>query len=567
MSHQTYSTSQVCSMCFLLTPMRRKAHVTISMGSGAPSSMRSKWNAERGKDASREAVQSSNEGSDCDAPDNHDSDEVMNEKGRYAVRDDPATLKRRMTIPTPFETPMMPTPSKTYGHPRGHPRGHACDVTRSQNFPSPNKCFKAIVISFDKEKQNSDKSKVRREDESAIDFIRRQRDKNPMFSLMANLIDQRDELDREIERLKMHSPWKKQSVNDFIDMRWRKVMKVQMMDGGLNDNEALSEDDSLTGFIVDDEIDGLVQKAITPQQDTNACISSRKVTKHNSKNVKLPFVVEDEHPTSKGHKDKKKAEEKVDNGATLKPVLLTQALTIVKNLVYAQGIMELMTTAELWPGQVMFLAVSTQTRSKIFVDHSVSLIPLQKAMCMTFGIAQVTKSHMIELALGFYGMLFSHDIKDGGEMSVKNIRFSAFGDMSFSTRMSHTESNEMSSSYNAKLTVLLGEHSTSLRKAGPSMHSSPSEALPLFPKPVLGNLAIGDTVLVFDAPTTSSEDETPHLLSTSKMCPLHVFAQDRAADCTLVAVLHMANVWNRADWGDTMSFNILSVLLLLFPKS
>ncbi|KZT00758.1 uncharacterized protein LAESUDRAFT_717953 [Laetiporus sulphureus 93-53] len=476
-----------------LTPMRRKAYVTMSMDS------------ERSKDANRKAVQLSNEGSDHDAPDNHDSDEVMNEKGRYAVRDDPATLKRSR-------------------------RAHG--VTRLQNFvfysPSPNKRSKAIVISSDEEKQDSDESEVRREDESAIDFIRRQREMNPTFILMAKLTDQRDELDHEIERQCVHcGRIGRQPVNDFIDDEVKKSDEGTD-NGWLNDDEALSEDDSLNGFIVDD----------------------------------------DEHPMPQGHKGKEKAEEKAvkiqgkkkedpprlldrslwddllkDTYANipytlLMPVSLMQALTIAKNLVYARGIIELMIRAKPWPGQVI-------------IPGHVHPDKLKRVISPNHGEMQIKELHIVsimqewELALGFHGMLFGHDIEDGGEMTVKNIRFSAFEGMSFSTCMSHTESNEMSSSYNTKLKMLLGEHSTSLRKAGPSTHSSPSEVLPLFPKPVLGNLAIGDT----NVPAT---------------CPL---LKMELPDCVLVAVLHTAKVWNSADQGDTMSFNILSVLLLLLPKS
>ncbi|KZT04724.1 uncharacterized protein LAESUDRAFT_715294 [Laetiporus sulphureus 93-53] len=398
-----------------------------------------------------------------------------------------------MTIPTPSETPMTSTLSKTRDHLWGHSRGRARSVTRPQDFPLLNKHSKAIVrhafsISSDKKKQDSNKFEVCREDESAIDFIRRQREYI------------RDELDHEIQRLKMCSLWKK-----------------------LNDDEALSEDDSLNGFIVDDD---LVQKATALQQDMDAFYVQ---------NMPLTFLSSCVDAVCRAKIQGKKLLGRwiapyplysVDDGATLKLVPLMQVLTIVKNPV---GIVELMMAAEPWPGQVI-------------VPGCVHPDKVQNAVCMTFSIAQashLTKPHTFtsskgemqikelhivpimqewELVLGFYGMLFGHDIEDGGEMTVKNIHFSTFGDMSFSTRMSHVEFDEVSSSYNAKLKTLLGEHSMSPRKAGPSMHSSPSEVLPLFPKLVPGNLPIDDT-------------------NVPAKCPL---LKMELPDCALVVVLHMA---------------------------
>ncbi|KZT09972.1 uncharacterized protein LAESUDRAFT_711820 [Laetiporus sulphureus 93-53] len=472
--------------------------------------------------------------------DGHELDGVVSEKGKQVLRATPLTPKKNQS----------------------------CSEDESDN-PSFKKWLKVMIVSSDEENEDSE-SEVCREDEPAIDFTRRQRDKNPMFALMANLTDQRDELDHEMERITMCSSKKKRLIKDFIDNEAKEVDE-EVDDGRLNVDETLSENDSLNGFIVNDNNDSVIDAEITPQHNTDVV----------SKTPKAMIVNNDEHENKDIIKPGKKIikpqsvckEVKIEvqcnetppallnpslcddllkdtyanipytlkvliDGVTLMPISMMDTLRITKNLVYIRGIIELMTMTEPWPEQVIIPGRIHPDKvqnlgSSLCFPHMV-----QKAVCLTFSIVQ--KSHLTkpcsftslikeemqikeldiipiqqewELTQGFYGALFGQDIEDGDEMMVKNIRFNAYENVAFSTRISRVDSNDTPSGYSARLKELLSESAASPRKGGLFTQSSSSEVLPLFSKPMPVNLMIGDWDTI---------NVKENFLSNSKMCLLHV---------------------------------------------
>ncbi|KZT01271.1 uncharacterized protein LAESUDRAFT_717590 [Laetiporus sulphureus 93-53] len=452
------------------TPMTQKSYVAMLMGGHTLRSVRSKWNRETSNDSNQHAVQF--------------QDEMVVEKGRQVVRAAPLTLKKNRSR---FEDKSAKYMSLQHVL--------NCRIDHSSVSPSPKKWSKVVIISFNEENDDSE-SEVCGEDEPAIDFIQRQRDKNPMFALMANLTDQRNQLDHEMERITMQSLQKKRFVKDFIDNEAEEVhedvddgcifeaeiMQHHSGDVMVSHTSCVNRVSNTSKATIEDkdehkdrEIGKPGKKVIKPQSVHKELVFEFMVNIEVERN-KTPLVSLDQSMCNNSLKDTYAnipyTLKVLVDGIMLTPISMTDALRITKTLVYIRAVC---------------MTFGIVQKSYLMKPHTFTSPVKEEMQIKELDIVPICQEW--ELAQGFY---------DGDGTMAKNVQFNAYGNVAFSTHISHVDSNNIPSGYSARLKKLLGESATSPRKAKLFMPSSSSEVLPLFPKPTPANLMVGDRIPVFD---------------------------------------------------------------------